>query len=61
MDVNVTAVKTENSTKNPVFVGEKSADELDWGEWTMDLDAATSKVWRRTRRPPARLARSGAG
>ena len=40
----VTATKTENSTKNPFFVGEKMVDELGWGEWTMDIDVATSKV-----------------
>ncbi len=34
----------ENSPSNPLWVGEKSADELAWGEWTMDLDAALSKV-----------------
>ena len=35
--------EVENSTKNPVFVGEKTADELDYGEWTMDLDVAMAK------------------
>ena len=34
----------ENSPKNPLWIGEKSADELAWGEWTMDLDVATNKV-----------------
>ena len=33
----------ENSTKNPFFVGEKTADELGYGEWTMDLDVEMEK------------------
>jgi len=33
----------ENSTKNPFFVGEKTADDLGYGEWTMDLDVAMEK------------------
>ena len=41
----VTMVESpENSPKNPFWVGEKTADELNWGEWTMDLDVALSKV-----------------
>ena len=41
----ITAVSAvENSAKNPAFVGEKTADELKWGEWTMDLDVALAKV-----------------
>ncbi len=41
----VTAVAApENSPKNPLWIGEKAADELAWGEWTMDLDVATNKV-----------------
>ena len=34
----------ENSPSNPLWVGEKKASELAWGEWTMDLDVATNKV-----------------
>ena len=34
----------ENSPKNPLWIGEKSSVDLNWGEWTMDLDAATNKV-----------------
>ena len=33
-----------NSPSNPLFVGTKTADELAWGEWTMDLDVAIEKV-----------------
>ena len=41
----VTAVAApENSPKNPLWIGEKTADELAWGEWTMDLEVAVSKV-----------------
>ena len=41
----VTAVTApENAPKNPLWIGEKTADELAWGEWTMDLDVATNKV-----------------
>ena len=42
--VNVYIVaKRENSPKNPYFVGEKTEDELLYGEWTMDLDVAMAK------------------
>lgn len=34
----------ENSPKNPRWIGERTADTLEWGEWTMDIDAATNKV-----------------
>ena len=34
----------ENSPKNPRWIGERSAAELNWGEWTMDLAVATQKV-----------------
>ena len=34
----------ENSPKNPYWFGEKTADSLAWGEWTMDLSAVTNKV-----------------
>ena len=41
----VTAVESPaNAPKNPLWVGEKTADELAWGEWTMDIDVATNKV-----------------
>ena len=33
-------VEVENSTKNPKWIGE----EIDYGEWTMDLDAVTNLV-----------------
>ena len=29
---------------NPWWIGERTADELGWGEWTMDLDVAREKV-----------------
>ena len=34
----------KNSPSNPLWIGEKAANELAWGEWTMDLDVATNKV-----------------
>lgn len=33
----------ENSPKNPFFVGERTAGQLGYGEWTMDLDVALAK------------------
>lgn len=37
----ITAVEEpENSPKNPKWIGE----DFGWGEWTMDIDAATNKV-----------------
>lgn len=36
--------EVENSPKNPYWIGEKTADNLQWGEWSMDLDAVTNKV-----------------
>lgn len=33
----------ENSSKNPLFVGERTAETLGYGEWTMDLDVAKAK------------------
>lgn len=33
----------ENATKNPYFIGEKTAASLGYGEWTMDLDVAMEK------------------
>jgi len=41
----VTAVgPVPNSTRNPLWIGERTADTLAWGEWTMDLDVALEKV-----------------
>lgn len=40
----IALVKRGNSPKNPVWIGKKMADELAWGEWTMDLDVAAAKV-----------------
>lgn len=34
----------ENSTKNPYWLGERTADTLGWGEWTVDLDLAQAKA-----------------
>ena len=36
--------KVENSPKNPLWIGAKTADKLGWGEWTMDLEKAKEKV-----------------
>lgn len=33
-----------NSPANPYWIGERTAETLAWGEWTMDVDAATDKV-----------------
>ena len=33
----------DNSPKNPLFIGERTADTLRYGEWTMDLDVAMAK------------------
>ncbi len=33
-----------NSVKNPYWLGEKSADSLGFGEWTMDYDVAKAKA-----------------
>ena len=33
----------ENSPKNPLFIGERTAQTLGYGEWTMDLDVALAK------------------
>ena len=40
----IAMVKKENSPSNPLWIGEKTSDELDWGEWTMDIEAAMKKV-----------------
>ena len=36
--------KVPNSPSNPLFVGERTASTLGWGEWTMDAAAAMQKV-----------------
>ncbi len=36
--------KVPNSPANPLFVGERTKDTLQWGEWTMDVGAAMQKV-----------------
>ncbi len=33
-----------NSPANPLWIGERTADTLEFGEWTMDIDAVTNKV-----------------
>ena len=33
-----------NSSMNPYWVTEKTAETLEWGDWTMDLEAASNKV-----------------
>ena len=33
-----------NSSKNPYWTGERTAETLAWGEWSMDLGAVTNKV-----------------
>lgn len=33
----------ENSPKNPRWIGERTSKTLEFGEWTMDIDAATNK------------------
>jgi len=40
-----------NSPKNPRWIGERTRETLDWGEWTMDIDAATNKVAAYNRAP----------
>lgn len=42
----------ENSTKDPLFIGERTADTLQYGEWTMDLDVAMEKY---RKEPESRL------
>ena len=37
-------VERENSNDNPLWIGERDAGTLAFGEWTMDLDVATNKV-----------------
>jgi len=33
-----------NSPGNPLWIGERTKDTLEFGEWTMDIDAVTNKV-----------------
>lgn len=40
----VTVAANENASGNPLWIGERTADTLSFGEWTMDLDAATNKA-----------------
>ena len=40
----VTFVERENAADNPLWIGERTTETLAFGEWTMDLDAATNKV-----------------
>ncbi len=40
----VTVVAKENASDNPLWIGERTADALGFGEWTMDIDAATNKA-----------------
>lgn len=40
----VTYVNKPVSAANPLWIGERTADTLGWGEWTMDLDVAKAKV-----------------
>ena len=40
----IALVRRGNSPKNPTWVGVKTAEQLAWGEWTMDLEAARAKV-----------------
>ena len=37
-------VAPENTNGNPLWIGERNADTLEFGEWTADLDVATNKV-----------------
>ncbi len=37
-------VERENSNANPLWLGERTAETLAFGEWTMDIDAAVGKV-----------------
>ena len=36
--------KVPNSPSNPLFLGERTKDTLQWGEWTMDVNVAMQKV-----------------
>lgn len=40
----IALVRRGNSPKNPLWIGVKTAEQLAWGEWTMDLDVAKAKV-----------------
>ena len=37
-------VEKENGNGNPLWIGERTEETLEWGEWTMDIDIATNKV-----------------
>ena len=40
----IALVRRGNSPKNPLWIGVKTAEQLAWGEWTMDLEVAKAKV-----------------
>lgn len=40
----VTYVERENAADNPLWIGERTAETLAFGEWTADFDLATNKV-----------------
>ena len=40
----VTCVARENAADNPLWIGERTAETLAFGEWTADFDLATNKV-----------------
>ena len=42
----VTFVARANGAENPLWIGERTAETLAFGEWTMDFEAATNKVAR---------------
>ena len=37
-------VEKEISESNPLWIGERTAETLQWGEWTMDFDVAKAKA-----------------
>ena len=42
----VTFVARANGVENPLWIGERTAETLAFGEWTMDFEAATNKAAR---------------
>lgn len=40
----ITYVSEPVSASNPLWLGERTAETLEWGEWTMDLDVAKAKA-----------------
>ena len=42
----VTFVARANGAENPLWIGERTAETLAFGEWTMDFEAATNKAAR---------------